>query len=352
MSSNKKATIDDALELLKDFGPEYNNGLSNHGPMLADALFSLDRASTVLPWLEQYKKHLIPSSNNTTEPISRTDYQSALGCFERYPDWQVFFRALVKEDDWKLVLNYWVSILSPGYIAAAMHGVIRVGHAVRSLSSVDSDNTRNELADGLSYWAARYQSLPEVASGKHNSGGSIDYALSTITRLPDSQRKNLGLISEEVVAVGAMTTFPEVINLFESSKEPDKVLSNLTEGFARVFVDNAEETKRVIEFVHSVTGPYALRHMLPYLEKSVAKKALRYAWQASAALYVRYGIKFSAKGVQDVPTLLQSELVERAVATRDEHAVKFVEACIFEHRLKADPVYLDAAAICAKLLRD
>ncbi len=31
------ATIDDALELLEDTGPEYARGAANHGPMAAEA---------------------------------------------------------------------------------------------------------------------------------------------------------------------------------------------------------------------------------------------------------------------------------------------------------------------------
>jgi len=36
-------------------------------------------------------------------------------------------------------------------------------------------------------------------------------------------------------------------------------------------------------------------------------------------------------------------LIERAVATGDEHAFKFTDACLGEWRLRRNPVYLAAA---------
>ncbi len=38
------------------------------------------------------------------------------------------------------------------------------------------------------------------------------------------------------------------------------------------------------------------------------------------------------------------ELVDRAIANADEHAIKFTEACIHEYALNPKPVYLAAAA--------
>ena len=37
--------LDDALEVLCDTGPEFGPGLSNHGPMAAEALYTLGRVS-------------------------------------------------------------------------------------------------------------------------------------------------------------------------------------------------------------------------------------------------------------------------------------------------------------------
>ena len=52
------STIDEALELLEDTGPEFGGGLANHGPMASEALIELGRADAVIPWVERYKSRL------------------------------------------------------------------------------------------------------------------------------------------------------------------------------------------------------------------------------------------------------------------------------------------------------
>ena len=39
----------------------------------------------------------------------------------------------------------------------------------------------------------------------------------------------------------------------------------------------------------------------------------------------------------------QDELIERAIACGDEHAIKFTEVCLREHALNPDPAFLAAA---------
>ncbi len=52
------ATIDEALEILDGTGPEFGGGLSNHGPLAAEALFALGRGDMVIPRVERYKRRL------------------------------------------------------------------------------------------------------------------------------------------------------------------------------------------------------------------------------------------------------------------------------------------------------
>jgi len=302
-----------------------------------------------MPWLDKYKRRLSPLPAKC-EAISESNYRFGLGDISRYRDWQTFFQNELKQKPWKELLNTWVDRLAPGYIAAAMHGVIRTGHAVRSLTKNGSADIVNELANGLAYWAARYQPLAETESRPPVVFGSIYDALHKVNLLPGVQRGELGLITKEVATVETMAQFPQVINLLDQSDQPDITLSHLTEGFAFMFICNAEPSGKVIALVHALTGPYALRHMIPILDNGVAKKALKYAWQASAALFARYGVGLQPGGAETVPIYAEAELIERAVATHDEHAVKFIEACIAEHKINPNPIYLSAATVCCGLL--
>src|SRR3569833_107091 len=63
--------------------------------------------------------------------------------------------------------------LLPGSAAGATHGVIRVGHAVRSLLDLETGPRVTELAHGLAYWAARWQPLALPAAGPYRASVSL-----------------------------------------------------------------------------------------------------------------------------------------------------------------------------------
>lgn len=128
------ATIDEALELLEDSGPEFGKGLSNHGPMAAEALVTLGRSGAMIPWVERYKRRLQaePSGRNRIDP---PEWREALGDYRRVANRGAFFERELTERPWRQVVGDWVPVLAPGLIAAAMHGIIRTVHAARSLES-------------------------------------------------------------------------------------------------------------------------------------------------------------------------------------------------------------------------
>src|SRR3989442_4733817 len=70
------ATIDEALEMLSDTGPEWGYGelqaLSNHGPMGAEALCALGRDEAVVPWVERYKRRLQDTLSRAIQSLARS----------------------------------------------------------------------------------------------------------------------------------------------------------------------------------------------------------------------------------------------------------------------------------------
>jgi hypothetical protein len=140
-----------------------------------------------------------------------------------------------------------------------------------------------------------------------------------------------------------------VANHADTTLEPSLFLSDLTRTFARVLRDEAHDFGRVIAFVHAITGPSAVRLLLPHVSPSTGRALLRYAWQAAAALYSAFSRSAEPTPLPSVPSI--PELVERAVENGDEHAIKLTEACLREHDAKPDPVYLEAAATTLARIR-
>jgi hypothetical protein len=162
-------TIDDALEILEDTGPEFGGGLANHGPMAAEALVALGRSDAVIPWVERYRARLQdhPAAGSA---VDADNWRESLGRGDRVGDWIAFFDRQLTEASWEQVLDTWVERFAPGIIASATHGVIRTGHAARALSQEETPLRLHELAEGLGYWGARYMLLPGAPS---HAAGSL-----------------------------------------------------------------------------------------------------------------------------------------------------------------------------------
>ena len=127
-------------------------------------MLALGRPDAVLPWVERYKSRLQDRPAHS-HPISPAAWREALGHINRVGDWAAFFDDQLAEAPWQDVVRSWVPRLSPALIAAATHGLIRTSHAVRSLGVSETPQRLHELAEGLGFWAARYQGLPGTPSG-------------------------------------------------------------------------------------------------------------------------------------------------------------------------------------------
>jgi HAD superfamily hydrolase (TIGR01509 family) len=328
--------LDGALTILDRFGEEYGGGLSNHGPMAAEALVALGRSEAVLPWVERYLGRL----ERPVPPTGRIDperYRGALGSASRLGDWRAFFENEVSEASVSSVLETWLPRLLPGFGGGACHGAIRVSHAVRALSRAETFERRRELARALAYWAACYETLP----GEPSRPGSLSprQALERVPSLPKGERRML--ISDELRRLGSIPSFADVVDLLDSSLSEDELLDQMTSLFARVYLQNAAHSP--IVFVHAVTGPAALRQLLPYLEPADRASGVRYAWQAAAALYAAYGSRFDEEREPGGADVDPEVLGGRASENGDEHAIKLTEVCVREWRRSGDPALLGAA---------
>ncbi len=341
-SDTDYAALDEALEVLAPMGPDLNNGFSNHAPMAIEALCAMRRGDRVAPWLDRYRRFLVPRRRARAR-ITESDWNPALGDPRRKQDWFEFFSAQLEEHPWRQVLATWAPRLAPGLMAAATHGVLRAGHATRAIALQDNPGRRRELADGLGYWAAEYMTLP--AQRRPPGRLKPSAAISRVALLPLANRvRVLGSFTDALVRLDSFPPFRETLDEVDPTLDASAFVSDLTATFARVYLANAHDNYTTIAFIHAVTGPSALRPMLPYLDAASARAALAYAWQAAAAMYATFGTQ------TQLPNLDQrdsggdhAELIECAVKCGDEHAIKFTEVCLREHALNPDPAYIAAA---------
>jgi hypothetical protein len=333
--------LDETYQRLHRTGPEFVGWLSNHGPMAADALIRLGRAGEVERWVEEYAQRL-DAEPAARWPIREEEWREPLGDPVRLGDWCALFTAQVHREPWTDVLARWWPRLLPGAVAAATHGLIRTGHAVRALRERETPQRLDELAAALGYWAARWQPLP----GQRPPAGTADVA-SALAALPAVDAT--GGARTRIARLGDTPAWPVSLGRLRPVQEAaavpralDALVDAAVTGYGRWAHGNP------VMLVHAATAPRAAALVLPALPVELWRATYETAWAVSAAIT-------SAYRPRDAEPALGSaepdpdEVIDRAVATRDEHAIKFVEVARESHD-RGNPHALVAGAQAARLL--
>jgi len=334
------ASMDEALDALSSYGIELTNGNSNHAPMVAEALCALGRPAAVMPWIARYRERMLPRPPRR-ETISRDNWRDAIGRRDRFSDWALFFAAELKEAPWAEVLDRWAARLAPGFAAAATHGVIRVGHAARSLAAAETSARLRELADALGSWAATYRELP---FGDCPTNGALTprEAITQVPIIAPERRRNLGNITASLAMLDDFREFAPVKGLIDIGSDVDRLLVELTEVFAGIYIANARDRLTAIVFIHGVTSLAALGNISSAVSPTTLRALLPFAWQTACGLYSCYGHGATIIDQAEPEERDTAVLVDRAVANGDEHVIKFTEACLRQHALAPSPHYIAA----------
>jgi hypothetical protein len=336
--------LDESLSRLAATGPEFGGGLSNHGPMAAEAMIRLGRPDGVEPWLDGYLRRL-EKAPQASSMITDQTWRDALGDHRRVADWELYLRDQLAGEPWQLVLTRWWPRLVPGLAAAATHGIIRTSHAARSLAAAQTSERLAELARGLAYWAATYVELPGTArtAGRLDLDaaiGGLPVAPGPIPWQPITERIRASL--------GDDPRFPAAVGALRPPADVDEDLLMLGTTFARVFLVYGRA--QPIGFLHAVTASVAARSVLGLLPAEQARPGYDALWQVAAALYSSYAADATPEALPAAEPPAPDALADRAVGTGDEHAIKLTEACLRLYSERADPVLLHAAARGCELL--
>jgi hypothetical protein len=359
MTSATAGTLDEAYERLHVTGPEFDGYLSNHGPMAAEAMVRGGHGDLVGSWLDGYMRRLEDFPRGIS-PIG-AGWQDALGDARRVADWTALFSHQVGEQPWRQVLNEWWPRLLPGVAAAATHGVIRVGHAVRALlADGDDDGHLAELAHGLAYWAARWQSVPAgpagaavAAAASRARASTPRQALQAVPRIADQS----GGVGDRLARLADLPAWPPALAAFGVPAEPDQIralLAGLVDAATLRYLFYGHGN--AIMLVHSATAPSAVLRALPALDTAVWAPSLAAAWAASSALTAVYAPAEPAPREQlPEPSAGPSRdqaanTFARAVGHGNEHVIKFADTAVEVFARTGDPDAIAAAIRAAELI--
>jgi Questin oxidase-like len=338
--------LDDALTVFAATAPNYGSlGLANHGPMASEALAHLGRYDAIPGWVAQYRARL-DVAPPPARPLTEDEWPAALGRADRFPAWLALFEREIADRPVAAVVGEWAPRLLPGSVGAATHGLIRTGHALRGLGHADTPPRRLEVANGLAFWASSYRELPGPPVLIGHEG--VADALADLPYLPEDAPLPL-LISDRVAAVTDIADeFEQAVASLGWTGSAVDLLDQLAGGGALAYLRNAD-AGGAFGLLHAVTSPLACELVLPWLAQEDRDAALGYVWQAAAALHVAYDIDRLAPVPADMPPSTDV-LVESAVASGDEHAIKLTEAALRSFGRTGDAVVLLAAAdACQRL---
>ncbi len=363
MKSNETGTLDEAYQRLHVTGPEFDGWLSNHGPMAAEAMVRHGHADTVHRWLDGYMRRLEEFPRGSG-PIG-SDWQEALGDPRRIADWTAYFGREVTGQPWRQALETWWPRLLPGVAAAATHGVIRVGHAVRALAEdgEDADHLA-ELAHGLAYWAARWQPVPgapatepprvaarPAAGEAAPAGPAAADVLSAVPRIADQS----GGIRERLAQLAGLPGWPAALaapGIPASAEAARSWLAGLVDATAIRYLGYGHGNG--VMLVHSATAPNAVLRTLPVLDRQLWVPSVAASWAAAAALTAIYAPadRAAQADLPDPPSgpRAAEETFARAVEHGDEHVIKFADTAADVYARTGDRDALAAAVRATQLI--
>jgi len=374
--------LDEAYQRLHATGPEINGWLSNHGPMGAEAIVRHGHAAELGPWLDGYITRLEEFPRGLA-PIG-DGWQDALGDPRRIADWTGYFRAELSGQPWRRVLGTWWPRLLPGVVAAATHGVIRTGHAVRALLADGEDEPHlTELAHGLAYWAARWQTLPaghqgaaaaaaqgrvraqplapsgDPAAADRTGRTDLSGKLAAVPRMAAVPRLagQTGGIRDRLARLPELGGWPDALAGLPAPATPEETRATLT-----ALVDAAALSYlhyghgNPVMLVHAATAPNAVLRVLPVLDSALWAPSLTAAWAASSALtaiYAPAAPRATGGGLPSGPAGQDqaASTFARAVEHGDAHVVKFADTALDVFGRTANPDALAAAHQAADLIK-
>jgi len=309
---------------------ELHNGLSNHGPMVIEALAALGRGDAAASWLDDYLERTLPRPPDAT-PLPARAWHEALGDPAREAQWRARFVVELDAEPWRAVVAHWTPRLTGGFAGAAAHGVIRVAHATRALADLDTAERRGELAGGLAYWAASYMELPGDPTHEHGER-TARAALATVPRVPLAERPRQGSISDGLGTLRTLDGFGDAVARLDADRPNAVVGLDLAAAFAAMFLEQARGPLEAIVHAHALTGVAAAMRLAPLVNARAARRLLAHAWQNGCGLFAAYGAE-----PLEVPPLDggsgPDDLAAAAVRHGDEHVINLTEVCLEFHDL-------------------
>jgi hypothetical protein len=184
--------------------------------------------------------------------------------------------------------------------------------------------------------------------------GSVAAQVSGLPHLPEGPA-GVGLITEQVERLDEIAEpFDATVAGLAMPADPQIALDAVAAVGAAAYLRNASHGfVHGIALIHAITAPMAVELLLEDVPVEARAPVFAYAWQAAAALHTCYAEDRRPFDPADVAGDLPypEDLVDAAIESGDEHAIKVTEAALRAYQRSGEPILLLAAADASRRLR-
>ena len=310
-----EAELQRLLVECRGFSGEFPDFLANHLPMVLVAMHRLGGSDERLnAFFATYRdKNRLPPSPARVIPIARASWDASLGDRARESDYIAFFLSEVARTGARGAVASYLPRLLPGLAASATHGLMRLAYGVLR-------DDPEEIATALGYWSATYLELGVAG----NDAPVTDDPAEVLLRMRPVEsfrhvETELDLLWHFMRAMAAKPEFRPVV---DSLAIGPKTAARMREASLALYAGTMDFCA-----LHAITGCHWLRMLRPATPDP--EPALRYFWQAIAALYPLIGFPElpDAEALEDwrrLPCPDWPEIEAAAVRSDDEHDLSLV----------------------------
>lgn len=317
------------------FSAEFPVLLANHLPMVLVALRRLGASDRRLDeYFEIYRdtNGLVPAPPPLA-PVERSTWTSALGDRSRETDYRTFFVGEVARLGVPATLATYLPILVPGLTASALHALMRLAYGIMT-------GDEAEIGTALGYWAATYLLLGKAAG----AAPITDDPAAVLLKIRDYPTFRQVEVEHDLLwhfmrSMAAKPEFQPVVDWLAIGPDTHDKIAKASLALMAGTMDFCA--------VHAVTGTHWIRLLKGHWPDHGL--ALRYFWQAIAALYPKIGFPDLPSAAQldewrHAPCPGWPEIMAAAVRSNDEHDHSYTFSSHEEWKHYGDPLYRFVAA--------
>lgn len=329
-------TLHHLLDKSLGISAEYGSGLSSHLPMALAALDGLGAGDNRLRlFFASYARRLLP--RKVLPPSAAIeDWRALRGQAHAFPSLERAFALALSREGRDAVLRSALPELLTGIGAAALHGVIRVAHAVEA-------RHERELAASLGYWASRWLLLAVPTATGPTIGDAATWLDAIDARRAGEEAgwvPSGNLIIERMVNASRTRAYHACAGRSSIDRDPSAWLADLARAAAARY-----ERTRNFTVLHLCTGARAARVLAPWLiADGISLAPLAHAVAAaSLASDVASTPRLASVAPLDWPAV-----IARACASDDDHVIKLVHAMAAQEAIDLAPEWLAAANVAVR----